>query len=211
MLDLGDYGFSFKGLRYALDPRNNDFDDMQKNIVISLAPDSSLKIIDIDADSSNVKIENISLAGDMLLNVKNGTIDIVESTAASTINIIGEKLTASVDKVSANTLRYSGGESSLIVKESVFADTDINVESGRVDFHSSVTLNDYIISVTTESGGLLVNAKPVTSPYAYEPAIEDEEEAPTKKFRIKTVSAGINLEYPAETATNDTTENGGTD
>lgn len=206
MLDLGSYGFSFKGLRYALDPRNNDFDDMQKSIVITLAPDSPIKIIDIDANVSNVKIEDVSLAGDLLINVESGTVDIVSTSANSTISITGEKLTTSIEGVTSKVFRYSGGETTLAVKESVFTDIDINAESGRVDYKSAVTLDDYIIGITSETGGLLVNAKPVTSPFAYEPVVENEEEVTTNKLKIKAVSAGINLEYP--TAVNSENTNG---
>jgi len=203
ILDLGDLGFSFKGLRYFLDPRNDDFDALKKSIVINLAQDSTLKIIDIDAEESNLSADGVTVSGDMILNIKSGEITIKNCTAQSSINISNTSAKTTLEASSAKVLRYSGKEGSLLINGCDITNTDITSESGRVDFISDVTIDDKAISVSSETGGILFNAKPVASPFNHEPVHGDtDEDVTVNTFKIKCVSASINLSFPSEIAIN---------
>ena len=80
-----------------------------------------------------------------------------------------------------------------------FGNTDISLESGRVDFISNVTIDDKSISVTSESGGILFNTKPASSPFTHEPALSDDgKDTAVSTFKIKCVSASVNLNFPSE-------------
>ena len=199
ILDLGNFGFSFKGLRYFLDPRNDDFDEMEKSIVINISADSSLKIIDIDAENSNVTVDGVSVSGDLLLNIKNGSVTVKESEAKSAISVTGDSLKTTLEESNAKVFRYNVKNSELLMNGCTFGNTDISLESGRVDFISNVTIDDKSISVTSESGGILFNTKPASSPFTHEPALSDDgKDTAVSTFKIKCVSASVNLNFPSE-------------
>lgn len=205
LLDLGDFGFSFKGLRYFLDPRNDDFDDFKKSIIINIAADSSLKIIDITAQNSELLAEDITVSGDILLNIKNGSVTVNTSTANSAISITGETLKTSISGSKAKVLRFNANDAELSVNTSEFENTEIVTESGRVDFISDVTLDNRHISVTTGSGGILFNTKPVASPFNHEPTVGEDAEETVNSFKITSKSGSINIQFPSQIVINSTT------
>ncbi len=202
LLDLGDIGFSFKGLRYFLDPRNDDFDEMKKSIIINLAADSMLKIIDIDAEHSTLTAENVNVSGDMILGIKNGSIEIKSCTAQSAVSITGTSLKVNLESSTAKVLRSNITDCEMNIKSCLVNDTDITAESGRIDFISETTIDDKAISVTSESGGILFNSKPLSSPFNHEPLHDADEENAPAQFKIKCLSASVNLSFPSEITTN---------
>ena len=202
LLDLGDIGFSFKGLRYFLDPRNDDFDEMKKSIIINLAADSSLKIIDIDAEHSTLTAESVNVSGDMILGIKNGSIEVKNCTAQSAVSITGTSLKVNLESSTAKVLRSNIADCEMNITSCLVNDTDITAESGRIDFISETTIDDKAISVTSESGGILFNSKPLSSPFNHEPLHDADEENAPAQFKIKCLSASVNLSFPSEITTN---------
>jgi len=198
LLDLGDLGFSFKGLRYLLDPRNDDFDELDKSIVINIAENSSLKIIDINAENCDLSGTAVSVSGDLLLNINNGTVSLTDCSAKSTLSIVGEQLKADMTNCTSKNLRFSAKSTELSAKSCNFENSEIITDSGRIDFISDITLDTKHISVTTETGGLLFNTKPVTSPFTHEPKVNEDVEEKVSNFKISAKSANINLSFPSE-------------
>ncbi len=199
LLDIGDFTMSFKGLRYLLDFRNGRIDSLEKKIVIKLTDDSRVKIVDIDADSCRIKADNVKIAGDILIDANDAEIDMSSCSAASSLNITADTLRGELDGTTAATLRVSADSCELYADGCDFADCDINVTSGRVDYISELTLDTKRISVTT-GGGLMINLKPTNSPFTQEPLHSDDtdEEVQVNIFKIVSDSAGINLQFPTE-------------
>ena len=205
LLDLGDFGFSFKGLRYFLDPRNDDFDELEKTIVVNLSADSKLKIIDIKAENADVTAKSFTVSGDIILNVKTGTVSLDSSSASSTLSIAGDDLKTSINGCTGKTLRYSARKSELSANGCDFTNSEIASEEGRIDVISEVTLDDRHIALTSESGGILFNTKPVASPFNYEPPVGEDGEEKKASFKITAKSASVNIQFPTQIVTDPAT------
>lgn len=188
-------GVVFKGLRYALDIRNFEYGQLDKSIIVSLSDDSALKIVDVTAENGKIKVEDLSFSGDILLKTEIGNIDISGVSTDSTISISGDTINSTVSASEAKTLKFDGRESNLTVKNSRFTDSQINTVSGRIDYYTEEDLSHALINISSSTGGMLINSKPTTGVFSSEPEEFD------KTLKIKTDSAGVNLEYPHEEKT----------
>ncbi len=205
IMNIMENGFSFKGLRYILDPRNFDYDEYVKTITISVADDSNLKIIDVSAQNSNVIINNLKLSGDLNLSVQSGSIKLDTLSTDSAVNITTNSAYTSINSSKSNIFTFSSNSAQIDVKDSTFDNVDINTDSGKVNYYSPVTLENHIINVSSDTGGMLINSKSVMGSFIHDPSVgnitSDNDELKTyNKFKIKTVSGGIYLEYPQNTA-----------
>lgn len=199
LLDIGDLTLSFKGLRYLLDVRNIGLDGLDKKIVINLANNTNLKMIDIDGVECTLNAEGITVAGDILLDADLANVKLHGCNISSTLGITANTLNANITDTSVGTLRTDAKDSEFFVEGTESDNWDITVSSGRIDCISDVTLDDKRISVSTQSGGLMINLKPTESPFTHEPSVEeDDEETLIKNFKITAESAVINLQFPTQ-------------
>lgn len=217
LLDLGELTVSFKGLRYLLDFRNAGLDRLDKKIIVRLADDSRLKVVDIDADTCTLKADSLTLAGDILLDADDAVLDISDSAIASAFSITSSSLRGELASSTGSTLRVSADSCELYVDGCDFADCDIAVSSGRVDYISVLSLDSKRVSVSTTSGGLMINLKPATSPFTQEPTSQntsgdsDDAESAANIFKIVSESASINLQFPTDDASSEVSSDAPTD
>ena len=198
IVDIWENGINFKGLRYALDLRNYSDNDLKKSITIHIGGDSDINTLDISAASSNVSVDALSFNGDISLNVLSGSVTVNGLTTSSQLNISGSSVKTSLKDANAYTLKYNVKSSEISIENSLFNDALINVDDGRIDYHSVETFDAYSVSIASEEGGLLVNDLPHSG------AIFSEPEEFTKILKIKCKSAGINLTYPENLETENT-------
>ena len=137
-------------------------------------------------------MDDVSLSGDINISVKYGNVSMSDTSTGSLLSITGEDIVTVLDGTESATFRYSATDSNLDVQNSRFSDADITLGSGRVDFVSSVTMDDTAITAVTESGRILVNSKPQEQDY-----ITYNEEL-DRTLYLKTVAADINIEFPAD-------------
>ncbi len=204
--DVWENGINFNGLRYALDPAGYKIDELDKKVVISIGKETDIKIIDVAADASDVKINELDIKGDISLHISKGNVALNNVMSGSVIEIFGNELNTSLEASSSLSFRYSVKSSELKLHNMSATDTQITVDSGRVDYITDSYLDDVFISAVSESGGLLVNSLPHNGP------LDNVPEEYTVSIKIKCGSAGINFEYPekisedSEETTSDDTE-----
>ena len=190
MLKIWENGFSFKGLRYIFDFNDYGSAERPKEIHIYVTDISSLSTIDIDAVNAEISFENVDLSGDITIRTETGSVDLSNVSCGKFISVHGTDLNASLKGVVCEQLSLSAESSDIYAENSSFTSAEITVSDGRVDFYSPVSFDNGKLSIVSETGGILLNGSPVTGAYSI------DSETPERTLRIKTVSAGINMEYP---------------
>ena len=191
MVNIWERGLTFKGLRYALDIRNFSDNGERRRITVSLSEGCSLKAIDISAADGGIDINNISVSGDINISANSGEISVNNTETKTSLSVIGESINTTVNDSTSDVFRYSATDSHLDINGSEFADAVIIVGAGRVDFRSNVSFDSAAVTAVTEAGGILVNSKPQPGDYVTE--LEEYD----RSLHIKTVSGGINIEFPS--------------
>ena len=199
IVDIGENGINFKGLRYLLDFENYNYDDLKKSIVISLADNTDLKVLDISGENSTVKLQNLNLDGDLSLKIDSGNVTVENMTTTSTLEIIGSSLTSVIKGFVGSTLRFNSETADLNVTDCSVKDTEINVNSGNVEYHTDDVLTGAFFNILTKNGVITINDEVVSnveysSPEGYE-----------KSLNIVSEDAYINITYTEEIAS-DTTQ-----
>ncbi len=190
LVNIWENGFTFKGLRYLLDARNFDFDDHKKSIIISIADDSEIVSISIEGENSEVRINDLSFSGDIVLNVNEGKVHVNALKTSSSLNVRGKNVNATIRASEIDILDFDVDTSNLFVDTSVFTSSQVTVDNGRVDFYVTTPLDNALLSVSSDTGGLLVNGKPQIGVLSNEPLEYD------MTLKIKCMAAGVNFEYP---------------
>ena len=74
--DILSNGFNFKGLRYALDFDNYSYESDDKRIVINLASNTDIKILDVKAEKGLVDISKLSTGSDISVSLGKGKVEL---------------------------------------------------------------------------------------------------------------------------------------
>ncbi len=195
LMYIWENGITFKGLRYLLDVRNFDFDEYKKSIIISIADDSDIVTINIEGNSGEIRVNDLSFDGDIILNVNSGKVHVNSLNTTSALKVGGENVSATIRESSIGIFNFDVDTSNLFVDTTDFTDAQVTVDNGRVDFYAKSELNTSLLSISSDTGGLLVNGKPQIGVLSNEPLEYD------KTLKIKCMAAGVNFEYPGEIIT----------
>lgn len=204
MFKFWENGFSFKGMRFLLLNFKKENPDTKKIINIYLSDDSSVKVFDIKADSCKVNINDMSTTSDYKFNVSEADIEIKALKTSSSLLInadqdssFAKRVALALDTVYVNTLTVNSEE--LILDADFFkcySSTEINCESGNIDFDVVNSLDSTVLSLETETGNITVNGTLAEKTY-----IKNSDSA-DKTFSINAKSADINLTSSARESGN---------
>lgn len=194
IVDIGENGINFKGLRYLLDFKNNNYDDLNKSIIISLADDTDIKILDISGEKSKVTLKNVKIDGDILLKVDSGSVSVDKLTTTSTLEIVGSDIKTDVKGFNGTTIRCNSTKAELSVIDSSAKNAEINVKTGSVEYLTDDVLSDGFFKISSETGAVMVNGEKHTeeifsSPENYETSLS-----------VITEDASIVISYEVATA-----------
>ena len=194
IVDIGENGINFKGLRYLLDFDTYNYDDLNKSVVISLADDSDIKILDISGEKSKVTLKNVKLDGDLSLKIDSGSISVDDFSTTSTLEIIGSNLNSNIKGFSGSTLRCNSTKAVLNITESSAKNTEIDVKNGAVEYMTRDVLSNGFFNISSKSGSVTVNDDKITE------AIFSSPENYETSLTVITEDASINISYEVETA-----------
>lgn len=189
IVDIGENGINFKGLRYLLDFKSYDFDDLDKSIVISLSDDTDLKVLDISGENSKVTLKNIKLDGDISLKIDNGSVNVDKLKTSSTLEVIGKKVDAEIKNLSASTLRFTTDKSAFSTTECSVKNSEISVKNGSVVYTTDDILTGAMLNIESETGEMIVNGEKLTDEVKVIP------ETYEKSLSVITESASIAVDY----------------
>lgn len=189
IVDIGENGINFKGLRYLLDFKSYDFDDLDKSIVISLSDDTDLKVLDINGENSKVTLKNIKLDGDISLKINNGIVNVDKLKTSSTLEVIGKKVDAEIKNLSASTLRFTTDKSAFSTTECSVKNSEISVKNGSVVYTTDDILTGAMLNIESETGEMIVNGEKLTDEVKVIP------ETYEKSLSVITESASIAVDY----------------
>lgn len=195
MLKIWEKGFSFKGLRYVFDFNDygNSDSNRSKEINVYVTDMSSLNTVDITAENADITAENIHIPGNITVHTESGSISLSNVSSDKAVTLYCKEGNISLDNSSASTLTLSAESSNALLTSSTFMSAELTVSAGRVDFYSPVSYTGEKLSISSETGGILLNGSPVNGS-TYSTSAEGAE----RSLKIKTVSAGINFEFPED-------------
>jgi len=189
IVDIGENGINFKGLRYLLDFKNYDFDDLDKSIVISLSDDTDLKSLDITGENSNITLKNIKLNGDISLKLNDGTISVDKLKTSSTLEIIGDNVNSEIKNFSASNLRFTSNRSKFTASDCSVKDVQVDVKSGSVTYATEDILSGALLNITSETGEMIINGQKLTDEVKLTP--ENYE----RSLSVITKEASVSIDY----------------
>ena len=183
MLRFWENGFSFKGMRYILNPRTYD-DSRMKSINIYLADGYDLKQFSISADKTTVNLENLACNADYIITGENITLRSSSVRTNSTLRINGASAEAPASSanltfdrssfgavnIKAESLELTGKTGGVVSASVECADGKIEWELPHYEASAPIPLK---MNVET-SGSLLINGKTEASPFVYD-STEDKD------------------------------------
>ena len=188
--DILSNGFNFKGLRYALDFDNYSYESDDKRIVINLASNTDIKILDVKAEKGLVDISKLSTGSDISVSLGKGKVELSDITTTSVIEIDGTAVDTVMKTVKAPSLKYAVEKSDVTVESSGFTAAQISVSDGSISYVISDPVDKTQITASSDTGSLLVNAISSGSQWRLDPEEHD------KTLDIKSKTANINITYP---------------
>ncbi len=195
--DILTNGFNFKGLRYVLDIKGYKYESDDKRVVINLASDADIKILDIATENGSIDISKLSTDSDISVTLDKGKLEMRDVVTSSVIDISGTAIDTSLTGIKSLGLKYSTEKSDLTVTDSVFTTGQISVGDGSVNYSSSGPIDNTQITASSDTGSLLVNSISNGSPWMLDSEDHD------KTLDIKCKTASINITYPLTEATDE--------
>ena len=173
MLKFWENGFSFKGMRYILNFRDEPDEDRAKVVNIHLTTDYDIKIFDLKADNCTINIQNMTSPADYNIVTDNAVINtsVLRTTSAFSINAEKDVKPASNVTLNMKTALISNFNINAVnldlTAESFRCNgsASIKYETGTVDISTLRQLSDMYLHLTSASGTIDLDGKYVQSPY----------------------------------------------
>ena len=140
LLRFWENGFSFKGMRYLLNPRTYD-DSRMKTVNIYLSSDCEIKQFEITANSATVSLENLSCPADYVMKADDIAV-FASSVKTNSMLKIGAKNGADPAEIAKAELKSSSFESLAVNAENLALTSELTyvhtmkiaAESGSIDW-----------------------------------------------------------------------------
>ncbi len=188
--DILSNGFNFKGLRYTLDFDNYSYESDDKRVVINIANDSDIKILDVTSEKGSVDISKLSANSDITVSLGKGKVELSDITTTSVIEIDGTAVDTVLNGIKAPNLKYTVEKSDVTVESCAFSSAQITVSDGSISYNLSESAEKSQIVASSDTGSLMVNSISSGSPWRLAP------EENNKTLDIKSKTANINITYP---------------
>ena len=197
MLKFWENGFSFKGMRYILNFRDQPDENRAKVVNIYLTTDYDMKIFDINADNSVINIQNMTSPADYNIITDNAVINtsVLRTTSAFSINegkdvkpasnVTLNMKTALISNFNINAVNLELNAESFRCNGSA----SIKYENGIADITTLRQLSDMYLHITSASGSIDLDGKYVQSPY-----ISTTSENAGNMFKVETQNGSVKLQ-----------------
>ncbi len=132
MFKFWENGFSFKGMRYIL--RYGDDAAGKKQVVIRLADDSDVDLVQLSSDKGNISVKDCAFSANYTARSHRGSVEFENITSALSLNISGKTPHITIDKCDANKLMLGSDVLTAAVTETTAQTTGVIAEDGDVSF-----------------------------------------------------------------------------
>lgn len=210
MLRFWESGFTFKGMRFILNPRTYDNSRM-KSINIYLTQDYNVKQIEIDADKATVSIENLSCSADYVITAEELTLysSSVRTDSMLKINSGKDITPAKKAKLDFSASRFgsvsiSADELELSGETYGLSSGTVVCKTGSIDWNTSIPEISAPIpeKIQITTGGMLsVNGKVKESPFTFDSTTEEEPAKFSLDISASDASVAVTVPYLSEKST----------
>ena len=200
MLKFWENGFSFKGMRYILNFKDEPDEDRAKVVNIYLSTDYDMKIFDLKADNCTINIQNMTSPADYNIITDNVVINtsVLRTTSAFSINTDKDSKPASSVTLNMKTALISNLNINAVNLELTAesfrcnGSASLKYETGTVDLKTLRQLDDMYLHITSVSGTIDLDGKYVQSPY-----ISTNSENAANIFKIETQNGEVRMQSSA--------------
>lgn len=193
--DILSSGINFKGLRYALDFKSYKYESDDKRVVINLAKNADIKVLDISAEKGSVDISRLDTASDITISLVRGKIELNDIKTTSVVDVKGTAIDTIMSGLTAVGFKYTADKSDLIVTDSQFGTSQVTVADGSVSYSLPEACDKTQLTASSDTGSIMVNSISSSSPFKLECEEHD------KTVDIKCKSATINITYSVTEST----------
>ncbi len=186
---LWENGFSFKGLRYLLDPRNFSTAGEKKALNIYLKPGNGINVIEITADSVSVNVDSAVISGDLVVKSKSASVRVSGSEISSMLSVETDASTVSLNDSKISHISLTCGSLTMDSLNLSSSDTKISAPSGDIVLSYTDETVFSSVSASSISGEILVNDASHGNKFEF----ASEGEGADAKLSVSTESANVKI------------------